>query len=64
MNLYNTMVGKEIVIMGSGDIGLIMARRLHARRRACQGVFEVLPYPSGLPRNIEQSLNDTISRSI
>lgn len=58
MNLYNTMVGKEIVIMGSGDIGLIMARRMTLEGAHVNAVFEVLPYPSGLPRNIEQCLND------
>lgn len=58
MNLYNTMVGKEIVIMGSGDIGLIMARRLTLEGAHVKAVFEILPYPSGLPRNIEQCLND------
>lgn len=58
INLYNTMVGKEIVIMGSGDIGLIMARRFTLEGAHVKAVFEVLPYPSGLPRNIEQCLND------
>ncbi len=58
MNLYDTMVGKEIVIMGSGDIGLIMARRFTLEGAHVKAVFEVLPYPSGLPRNIEQCLND------
>lgn len=58
INLYNTMVGKKVVIMGSGDIGLIMARRLTLEGAQVEGVFEILPYPSGLPRNIEQCLND------
>lgn len=58
INLFNTMVGKEVVIMGSGDIGMIMARRLTLEGAKVKGVFEVLPYPSGLPRNIEQCLND------
>lgn len=58
MNLFNTMVGREILIMGSGDIGLIMARRFTLEGAHVKGVFEVLPYPSGLPRNIEQCLND------
>ena len=52
------MVGKEIVIMGSGDIGLIMARRLTLEGAHVKAVFEILPYPSGLPRNIKQCLND------
>ena len=58
MNLQNIMVGKEIVILGSGDIGLIMARRLTLEGAHVKGVYEVQPYPSGLPRNIEQCLND------
>ena len=58
MNLFNTMVGKEVIIMGSGDIGLIMARRMTLEGAKVKAVFEVLPYPSGLPRNIEQCLND------
>lgn len=58
VNLYNTMVGKEIVIIGSGDIGMIMARRLTLEGAYVKAVYEILPYPSGLPRNIEQCLND------
>jgi NADPH-dependent 2,4-dienoyl-CoA reductase/sulfur reductase-like enzyme len=58
INLHNTMVGKEAVILGSGDIGMIMARRMTLEGAKVKAVFEVLPYPSGLPRNIEQCLND------
>lgn len=58
INLQDVMVGKEIVILGSGDIGLIMARRLTLEGAHVKGVYEILPYPSGLPRNIEQCLND------
>ena len=58
MNIHNTMVGKKVVILGSGDIGMIMARRLTLEGAKVQAVFEILPYPSGLPRNIEQCLND------
>ena len=58
INLHNTMVGKEVVILGSGDIGMIMARRMTLEGAKVKAVFEVLPYPSGLPRNIEQCLND------
>lgn len=58
MNLYNRMPAREVVILGSGDIGMIMARRLTLEGAHVQGVFEVQPYPSGLPRNIEQCLND------
>lgn len=57
-NLYNTMVGKNIVILGSGDIGLIMARRLTLEGAKVLGVYEIQSYPSGLNRNIEQCLND------
>lgn len=58
MNLRNTMVGKRVVILGSGDIGMIMARRMTLEGAKVEAVFEILPYPSGLPRNIEQCLND------
>lgn len=58
INLYNRMIGKEIVILGSGDIGMIMARRLTLEGVHVQAVFEIQPIPSGLPRNIEQCLND------
>lgn len=58
INLHNTMVGKEIVILGSGDIGLIMARRLTLEGAHVKAVYEIQHFPSGLPRNIEQCLND------
>ncbi len=58
INLYNKMVGKEVVILGSGDIGMIMARRLTLEGAKVKAVFEIQPYASGLPRNIEQCLND------
>jgi NADPH-dependent 2,4-dienoyl-CoA reductase/sulfur reductase-like enzyme len=58
LNLHNAMVGKNVVILGSGDIGMIMARRLTLEGANVKAVFEILPYPSGLPRNIEQCLND------
>lgn len=58
INLYNRMIGREIVILGSGDIGMIMARRLTLEGAHVQAVFEIQPIPSGLPRNIEQCLND------
>lgn len=58
MNLYNRMPAKEVVILGSGDIGMIMARRLTLEGAHVQAVFELQPIPSGLPRNIEQCLND------
>ena len=58
INLYNRMPAKEVVILGSGDIGMIMARRLTLEGAHVQAVFEIQPYPSGLPRNIEQCLKD------
>ena len=58
INLHNKMVGKKVVILGSGDIGLIMARRLTLEGAKVEAVFEILPYASGLPRNIQQCLSD------
>ena len=58
INLQNTMVGKKVIILGSGDIGLIMARRMTLEGAKVEAVFEILPYASGLPRNIQQCLND------
>jgi len=58
MNLRNIMVGKRVVVLGSGDIGLIMARRITLEGGKVEAVFEILPYASGLPRNIRQCLMD------
>jgi len=58
INLYNIMVGKNVVILGSGDVGLIMARRFKFEGANVLGVVEILPYASGLPRNIVQCLDD------
>ena len=58
INLRNLMVGREVVILGSGDIGMIMARRMTLEGAHVKAVYEVQPYPSGLPRNVEQCLND------
>lgn len=58
INLRNYMVGKRIVILGSGDIGMIMARRLTLEGAEVVMVAEKLPYSSGLPRNINQCLYD------
>jgi NADPH-dependent 2,4-dienoyl-CoA reductase/sulfur reductase-like enzyme len=52
------MVGKKVVILGSGDVGLIMARRLKFEGANVLGVVEILPYASGLPRNVVQCLDD------
>ena len=58
INLKNYMIGNKIVILGSGDIGLIMARRLTLEGAEVITVAEKLPYSSGLPRNINQCLYD------
>ncbi len=58
VNLQNLRVGNEAVILGSGDIGLIMARRLTFEGVAVKGVFEILPWASGLERNVRQCLMD------
>ncbi|MCX7711415.1 MAG: NAD(P)/FAD-dependent oxidoreductase [Clostridia bacterium] len=58
VNLKNIMIGKKVVILGSGDIGLIMARRLTLEGAEVIAVLEKLPYSSGLPRNITQCLED------
>ncbi len=58
VNLQNIKVGSRVVIVGSGDVGLIMARRLTYEGCEVVGVYEILPYPSGLLRNIQQCLND------
>jgi len=58
INIEGMMVGKRAVILGSGDIGLIMARRLKLEGATVEGCYEILPRPSGLMRNIVQCLND------
>jgi NADPH-dependent 2,4-dienoyl-CoA reductase/sulfur reductase-like enzyme len=58
INLKNVMVGKDVVILGSGDVGLIMARRLTLEGAKVHFVVEILPHTNGLPRNIQQCLID------
>ena len=58
LNEQNILVGRKIVILGSGDVGLIMARSLTWEGATVLAVVEKLPYPSGLPRNIVQCLED------
>ena len=58
INLKNYMIGRKVVILGSGDIGMIMARRLMLEGAEVVLVAEKLPYSSGLPRNINQCLYD------
>lgn len=58
INMEGYMVGKKVVILGSGDIGLIMARRLTLEGAEVLAVVELMPYSGGLTRNIVQCLND------
>lgn len=58
VNLEGYLPGRDVVIVGSGDIGLIMARRLTWSGCRVHAVVEIQPYPSGLTRNISQCLND------
>lgn len=58
VNMENIKPGNRVVILGSGDIGLIMARRMTLEGARVEAVFELLPYSSGLPRNIQQCLVD------
>lgn len=58
VNLEGVMPGREVVILGSGDIGLIMARRMTLEGAHVAAVCELMPYSGGLARNIEQCLND------
>ena len=58
VNLQNLRIGNEVVILGSGDIGLIMARRLTFEGLKVKSVFEIMPWPNGLERNVRQCLLD------
>jgi NADPH-dependent 2,4-dienoyl-CoA reductase/sulfur reductase-like enzyme len=58
VNIEGYIPGKDVVIIGSGDIGLIMARRMSWVGCSVKAVVEIMPYPSGLTRNIVQCLND------
>ena len=58
VNMKGYMPGREVVILGSGDIGLIMARRMTLEGAKVRAVCELMPYSGGLARNIEQCLND------
>ncbi|NBI06398.1 NAD(P)/FAD-dependent oxidoreductase [Senegalia massiliensis] len=58
INMEGYMVGKKAFILGSGDIGLIMARRLTLEGAEVLGVAEIMPYSGGLNRNIVQCLDD------
>ena len=58
VNIKGYMPGKSVVILGSGDIGLIMARRMTLEGAKVHAVCEIMPYSSGLKRNIAQCLDD------
>ncbi len=58
INCEGYMVGKRVVILGSGDIGLIMARRMSLEGAKVEAVCELMPYSGGLTRNIVQCLED------
>ncbi|MGE5559732.1 MAG: NAD(P)/FAD-dependent oxidoreductase [Chloroflexota bacterium] len=58
VNIDGLMPGRRIVILGSGDVGLIMARRLTLEGASVVGVYEILPQPNGLTRNVVQCLDD------
>lgn len=58
VNIEGYLPGKDVVILGSGDIGLIMARRMTLEGAKVHAVCEIMPYSGGLARNIEQCLHD------
>lgn len=58
VNMDGVLPGRDVVILGSGDIGLIMARRMTLEGARVHAVCELMPYSGGLARNIEQCLND------
>ena len=58
VNIEGRMVGRRVVILGSGDIGLIMARRMTLEGAKVLAVAELMPYSGGLKRNIVQCLDD------
>lgn len=58
VNMEGYMPGKRVVVLGSGDIGLIMARRMTWEGAKVEAVLEIMPFPSGLTRNIVQCLED------
>ncbi|MEE0845379.1 MAG: FAD-dependent oxidoreductase [Eggerthellaceae bacterium] len=58
INLQGCLPGRRALVLGSGDIGLIMARRMALEGMEVLGVHEIMPYPSGLRRNIVQCLDD------
>lgn len=58
VNIEGYMPGSSVIVVGSGDIGMIMARRMTLEGAKVHAVTEILPYPGGLTRNVVQCLND------
>ncbi len=58
INIEGILPGEKAVVLGSGDIGMIMARRLLLEGAEVEGVYEIMGAPSGLPRNVQQCLRD------
>lgn len=58
MDVYGVLPGERVVVVGSGDVGLIVARRLALEGAEVKAVVEVMPYPGGLTRNVVQCLED------
>lgn len=58
MDIFGVLPGREVVVIGSGDVGLIMARRFALEGARVKAVVEILPYPGGLMRNVVQCLRD------
>ncbi|MCC6050527.1 MAG: FAD-dependent oxidoreductase, partial [Thermofilum sp.] len=58
MDLYGVLPGREVVIVGSGDVGLIVARRFALEGARVKAVVEIMPWPGGLMRNVVQCLHD------
>ncbi len=58
VNVRNVMIGKRVVILGSGDIGLIMARRLTLEGAKVLAIAEIMPQPTGLARNVSQCVQE------
>ncbi|KAA0000024.1 MAG: NAD(P)/FAD-dependent oxidoreductase, partial [Thermoplasmata archaeon] len=58
INVEGVMPGRKVVILGSGDVGLMMARRLTLEGAEVEGVYEIMPKPGGLIRNVVQCLHD------
>jgi len=58
INIEGLMPGRNVVILGSGDIGLVMARRFILEGASVEGVYEIMDHPGGLTRNVVQCLQD------